>query len=123
MKKGYIALSSIIVISAVLIIIVVSVSLLSVSETQVSLGEQKKETTIDYLEACVEDALLQLNNQNAIPTQIPLPEGNCDVTIDSQVGSSWTFTVSGTQDNYTKAVQVQADRGTEVAITSWKEIQ
>lgn len=122
-ESGYVALASVLVIAAVVLTIGISVSLLSVSEGQMSLAEKKNEETVDFIEGCVEDALLRLNEDNAIPTQIPLPEGNCDVTIDSQSGSDWTFTVSGSVDNYTKNIQAQMTRGSTVTITSWQETE
>ena len=122
-KSGYVALSSILVISAVILTISISVALLSVSETQLSLGEKKKEETVDLVEACVEDALLELNNSGSVSSTITLPEGSCSVTIDSQSGYDWTFTISGSVDSHTKNIQVSATRNTTVTITSWKETE
>lgn len=119
---GYVAFASVLVICAVILVIGISVSLLSISEGQMSLAEKKKEETIDFVEACVEDALLRFNENNTIPSQIPLPQGTCDVTIDSQNGT-WTFTVSGAFEKYQKKIQVTAERGTTVNVTSWKEVE
>lgn len=123
LSKGYVALSSILVIAAVILTIGISVSLLSISESQLSLAEKKKEETIDFVEACVEDALLELNEDSSVPSTITVPEGSCSVVVNSQLGNDWTFTVSGTQDSHTKDIQVSATRDTTVTITSWKEIE
>ncbi len=122
-SAGYVALSSILVIATVILTIGISVSLLSVSESQISLAEKKKEETVDFVEACVEDALLELNENGSISLAIILPEGTCTVTIDSQTGNDWTFTVSGAVDAHTKRVQVTANRDTTVTTTSWKEVE
>lgn len=122
-QGGYVALSSILVIAAVVLTIGISVSLLAVSESQMSLAEKKKEETIDFVEGCVEEALLRLNKDGAIPTQILLPQGACDVIINSQSGNDWTFTTSGSVDNYKKSIQVSATRDTEVGISSWAEVE
>ena len=120
---GYVALSSILIISTVILVIGISVSLLSISESQLSLGEKKNEETVDFVEGCVEDALLELNNLGSISSTKTLPEGTCSVTIDSQSGNDWTFTVSGTQDSHTKNIQVSATRDTSVTVTSWKQVE
>ena len=120
---GYVALSSILIISTVILVIGISVSLLSISESQLSLGEKKNEETVDFVEGCVEDALLELNNSGSISSTKTLPEGTCSVTIDSQSGNDWTFTVSGTQDSHTKNIQVSATRDTSVTVTSWKQVE
>ena len=121
--NGYVALSSILIISTVILVIGISVSLLSISESQLSLGEKKNEETVDFVEGCVEDALLELNNLGSISSTKTLPEGTCSVTIDSQSGNDWTFTVSGTQDSHTKNIQVSATRDTSVTVTSWKQVE
>lgn len=122
-ERGYVALASVLVIAAVVVTIGISVSLLSISEGQMSLAEKKNEESIDFVEGCVEDALLRLNEDDAIPSQIVLPQGACDVTIDSHIGDNWTFTVSGSQDNHYKSIQVSATRDTVVTVTSWQEVE
>ncbi|MFC1790711.1 hypothetical protein ACFLZP_04490 [Patescibacteria group bacterium] len=121
--KGYVALASVLVIAAVVLVISVSVSLLSVSEGQMSLAGKKNEETVDLVEGCLEEALLRLNEEESIPATISLPEGDCSVTINSQVGNDWTITVSTTFENYTKSIQAVVNRETTVAITSWQEIE
>ena len=72
--SGYVALSSILIISVVIFTIGISVALLSVSESQLSLAGKKKEETVDFVESCVEDALLELNNSGSISSSFALPE-------------------------------------------------
>lgn len=122
-KHGYIALSTVLVIGAVVTLVGTSVTLLTISDAQTALGEKRKEEAIHFVESCIEDILLVLNEENTIPTPtVVLPEGTCTVTIDSQVGNSWTFTVTGTQNQHTKTIQVSATRGSTVDITRWKEL-
>lgn len=122
-SQGYVALVSVLVIAAVILTIGISVSLIAISEGQTSLAGKKSEEAIDFVEGCVEDVLLRLNKDGSIPTQIPFPEGICDVIINSQSGDDWTFTVSGEIDNYTKNIQVEASRGSTIAINSWLEVE
>ena len=121
-KKGYIALSSVLVIMAVVLIIGSSVSLLSIDDIQSALSSKKSEESLHLIEGCVEDALLSLNENNTIPVSITIPEGPCSVTINSQIGNNWTFTVAGTINNYKKSVQVSAIRSSTVDVTSWIEL-
>lgn len=121
-QSGYIALASVLVIAAVVVSIGLSTSLLSINEAQTSLSGAKNDESLDIVEGCIEDALIRLNEGNAIPTQIPLPQGTCNVTIDAQSGNDWTFTATGIVDNHSKKIQVQATRTTTISITSWEEI-
>lgn len=122
-NSGYIALTSILVIAVVVLTIGISVALISISEGQISLAEKKKEETLDFVESCVEDALLRLNKDENIPSQIKLPEGTCSVNIESQVDNKWVFTVSGQLDNYRKTIKVMAVRGSKINVESWQEVE
>ena len=122
-KKGYAALINVLIVGAVLVIILSSVPLLSISELQLSLAESKKERSLGLVEACVEEALVRLNEFNVLPSSVVLPEATCTVVTDSHVGNIWTFTVSVTKDLYTKKVQITAVRGGSTTITSWNEVQ
>jgi hypothetical protein len=121
-NDGYIAIVTVLVIGAVMLLVGMAVVLNSINTGQGSLGEIKKEASLGYTESCAEEALLRINNDNALPTVIILPEGNCTVTINSQTGSGWDFTVSGNWSGYSKSVRVTATRGSTVAVNSWKEI-
>lgn len=120
--KGYIAISSILVIAAIVFIIGTSVSLVSVNDIQSALAGKKGQQALNLVEGCVEDALLRLSNTNAIPSTISLPEGTCSVTINIHSGNDWTFTTTGTFENYTKSVKVSANRGSSLTVTSWVEM-
>ena len=121
-KKGYIALTTVLVVGVVLLTIGLSVSLIAISEGQLSLSARRNESTLDFTESCVEDALLRLSNTNALNTTITLPEGTCTLVVNSQVGTTFTFTVTGIRETLTKKVQVTAVRGSAVSVTSWLEI-
>ena len=121
-NSGYIALSSILVISAVVLVIGISTSLLSVNDLLSSASGKKGDETVDFVEACIEDALLRLNEDNSIPGNITLPQGTCSVTINSQVGNNWDFTVAATLNDYTRSVRLQVTRDTTVVVTSWQEV-
>ena len=121
LNHGYVAISTVIVVVAVLLIILTTTSLVAISEGQMSLSGKKADESSNLVEGCVEDALIRINKSNNLPTSLILPEGQCTVTIDSHVGNDWKFTISGSVDNYTKKVQVQASRGSVITITNWKE--
>jgi len=121
-NRGYIALTTVLVVGVVLLIIGLSVSLIAISEGQLSLSGRKNETALNLTESCVHDALLRLSNTNALNTTITIPEGTCSLTVDSNVGTTWVFTVAGTFGGNTKKIQTTAVRGSTVSVTSSLEI-
>ncbi len=121
-QSGFVAMSSVLVVGAVLITIGLGVTLNAINEVQQASGENKKEVAIGFVEACVEDALLRLRRDNSIPLSIILPTGTCNVTINSHIGNAWLFTTTGTIEGHTKSIQVAANRTNMVTITNWSEI-
>lgn len=119
---GYTAIATVLVIAAVAMIIGTTTSLLSIDGLQAGYNLDQGQATLQIVESCVEDTLLYLNENNSLPPSISLPEGSCSVTLNSQVGVVWTFTVAGSINGYTKSVQVVANRSSAVSITSWREL-
>src|SRR3990167_671538 len=114
--KSFIAISSVLVISAVVLIIGVSVALLAVSQLQMSFSGFNNDKSLGIISSCVDDALLRLSDYDDIPAAITVGGYACTINIESHVGDRWTFTVEGTFEGYYKKIRVVADRTTRVYI-------
>lgn len=123
-KSGYIALVSVLIISAVIVVIAISVALLSISEGQLSLAEVKSQTSLDFVDACAEDVLLRINNDETYSGgTLSLPQGDCTVVVNS-AGTDFTVTVEGTLDGYRKKVELKFTRvPPNLNLTSWVEVE
>lgn len=131
MEKGFIALSTVLVIMSVIVAIVATVTLLSIGEGQSSLAIFKGEDNLDLLEGCVEDAMLKARSSATFgdpvgtPVTLTRPEGSCSVTVNSKTpGVTWNMTVSNiSSSDYQRKIQVIFDRNpTGITLTSWQEI-
>lgn len=123
-KQGFIAITSVLIISAVVLAITINVSLLSIGQGQAGLALTKGEDTLAFVDGCAEDALLKLRASSAYAggnITRPGVEGTCTVTVASG-GSTFTLTVSTTNTLYKRTVQVVVNRGSAITLTSWKEI-
>jgi hypothetical protein len=121
MNKGYVAITSVLIIAAIGIIIGTVITLSSISEGQTSLSGERREAALDLTESCVEDSLYSINTTNSLGSAITLPPGSCTVTVNSHVGANWTYTVTGTLNGYTKTVQITATRSNTITPIVWKE--
>jgi len=120
-EGGYVAISIVLILTAVILGIMVTVAQLGIGEGQVSLALSKGEDTLHFVEGCTEDALLKIrSNASYAGGTITRPEGTCSITV-STVGSTYTVTTSTTATSYKRTVQAVAIRGTTVSLTSWKE--
>jgi hypothetical protein len=120
-QGGYIAIASVLVILAIVLVITLSVSLLAIDGVQISLNSTLNEDSGRLVDSCAQEALLRINKDDALPTSIVLPEITCSVTENSHVGNNWNFSVSGNTGQYGKSITVDAVRNTNVTVTSWQE--
>lgn len=121
-QAGFAALSSVLIIGAIVTLIGVTVALTSISEGQTSLAGVKGANALSLVKGCAEIALLQLNTSNTLPASLTIPAGNCSITTNSHVGNTWDFTIRGSFDTYTKATNIIAVRGTTISVTNWQEL-
>lgn len=122
-KKGYIALSTVLIISAVVLTISISVTLLSINSAMSSLATAKGTDTLNFVEGCAEDGLIK--SQSSIGYNggaTTRPEGTCQITMVKN-GMVWNMTVSTNDTKYKKTVLVAFNRTpTKITLISWKEI-
>jgi hypothetical protein len=121
--RGYVALTSVLVVAAIMVVIIITVSLVSISEGQMSYAEYKKEETIDIVEACTEEALYRLKRTEVVQEQFPLLEATCSATINSQSGDDWDFTVTASTSGYLKKIRIDATSSNTITINSWQEVE
>ncbi len=126
-KGGYIAISILLILTAVLLGIMVTVAQLGIGEGQVSLALSKGEDALTFVEGCTEDAMLKARASSTFgdpvltPVTITRPEGTCSITVLSKVGS-WTMAATPSATTYTRTIQTVFNRsGTGITLTSWKE--
>lgn len=119
--NGYAALIMVLAVSVMLTVIGVSMAIISINQGNMSTIEQKKESELAFVESCAADVLIKLDKYRTVPTSIILPSGTCGVTV-SRTGFNWTITVTGSQENYVKTIQINALRTTSVKVSSWIEM-
>lgn|SRR3989338_6491072 len=122
-KKGFIAISSLLIISFVVLAISVSATTLAIGELQSAFSLTQGEDVLGFVEGCAEDALWKSradNNYNG--GTITRPEGTCSISI-SKNGVTWTMDVTTTATIFKRTVRVIFDRNpTGITLISWKEI-
>lgn len=125
MKKGFIAFSSLLVVSSVTLAIAMSVSLLGVTSANTSLGYQKGQEALKYGESCVEETLFRLRNDGDFTgVSLSLPSGSCIATV-SATGNQRTIITTGIISGppmFMKLITAVSTRvGKSITINSWIE--
>ncbi len=120
--KGFIAIVTILMISALVLLVSLSVTAMAISQLQGSLGQTNGEEKWYLTDGCVEDALLKIRaGPSYAGGSITRPEGTCNVVV-SQAGNVYTLTVNSASTSYNRTARVTATRSGTVTVSSWKEI-
>lgn len=122
-QKGYIAIVTVIILSAVTLGIASTVSLLAIGEAERALAVSKGEGSLQLAEGCAEDGLLRVQQSSSYNGgTITRPEGTCVITVSNN-GGNWSLSATSTQSNYNRTIQVSFSRlvGSSIAISSWQD--
>jgi len=107
-KRGYIAITTVLIIGFVLVILGTSVTLASINSLQVALSENKK-TQANYLAlSCVEAALWNINQTKTVPATYAFPEYTCTYITTVQTNTDWTFKTIANWEEYYATLETKA---------------
>lgn len=123
-RGSYIAFTTFLILSAVILLAGTSLALLSIFQAQQSLAREKGFGALYLAEGCAADALLSsfYDNNYAGGTET-LPEGSCTISV-SKVGNNWVInSVATLTGGYTRRVRVNILREGSIQVLSWKEVE
>jgi len=125
-QDGFVALISILILGALILLIAVGISLRSVSQTQMGIAEQQSHKASALANLCAEQALMKLKTvlQYAGNESIMIDGETCDIlNIDGSGNLNRTVQTESIVSKHTKRVQIEiAQISPEMQITSWKEV-
>lgn len=124
-QPGFVALSTVLIISAVTLVVASTVGYLSIGEIQSAFALYKGEENLQFVEGCVEDAMLKIrSNSSYSETSFTMNGATCNITYNDSGPVNWDLTISPAVTSvYNRKIRVQFTRSdTEITLTSWKEI-
>ena len=124
-QKGYIALISVIIISALVLLIASSANLLSVSESDMGLQENQSWEAFYLATACAEEALQQIRDFAPFSGSgsLSLGQGTCTYTVIKLVGENRTIIASGTVGDAIRKIKITIDKiNPDINIVSWQQV-
>lgn len=123
--KGYIALISILIISATVVLIATSASLFSIGEADMGLEQNQSWEAYYLATACAEEALQQIENSDKFSGSgnLSLGQGNCTYMVTKLTKQNRIITASGTVGNISRKIKITIDKiKPNINITSWQEV-
>jgi len=117
-RGGFAVLTSVIIISAVLLVIALSLGVNSISENQIGMYQSKAQRVFVNADGCAEEALIRLSRDNAYTGEtISIDSTSCVISVAGNV-----ITVRATNTNYSKSLRINVILLPNPTITSWQEI-
>jgi len=123
-QQGVVALLTVIIISAAVLIMALNASLLGLGELDLGYTSQKAGEVFSIADGCMEEALRRLRLDAAYSGDaLNLGSGSCIIEVDT-IGSISTIIVTANIDNtYYKKIQTTANViDSVISINNWKEI-
>lgn len=125
-NKGYIAFTSILVISAVVLAIAAGVSFMGISEANTFLGFKKGKEALYIADSCIEDALVRVRDSSTYSSgSLNVGDGSCTITV-TRAGQNFTIDAEGLiagPPQYRKKIRVTGVKtGYHVNVLTWSEI-
>lgn len=119
MNKGIAAIITVIILGAVMVLIGTTMTLTSISEGQATVTETKFKKNQTLLDACTEESLITINKDNTLPSTITTTLGSCNIIVNSQVGTSWDFTLETSDTIPPLKTNIILNRESTINISSW----
>ena len=125
-RKGYVLLLSVLIVGVVATSVVYIATLIGIDANMSSLVLEESALVSSYTDACAEEALRQIYNDETFAGPGSLFFGACNYTIVDGGGENRTINVTGNvNDVYdiTKKVKIQIDQiNPNINIISWQEV-
>lgn len=125
-QQGYIALISILIISALVLLLGISANLLSISESDMSLQTNQASEVYYLATACVEDALMKLkDNLNYGGNEILIfDNGTCTIKpLEGVENKDRVIKTFGNAYNQVRRIKIEINRvNPNMEIKSWQQV-
>jgi len=125
-EQGYIALISVIIISALIVIIASSANLISISESSMGLKERQSWEAFYLANACGEEALIKLKESLKYKGNetFVFDNGSCEISGATGGGNTnRRIIASGSAYNMVRKIKIEINQvNPEMDIESWLEI-
>lgn len=123
-NQGAAALIAIIVITAMIVVISVSLGLATLSQLEIGFSEQRGDDVLVAAESCTEEAVLRLSRDNTYSGgSLTVGDIACTITVTGTPCGTCTISSEASAVGYTRRIEAGVSvTGNAVDIQSWEEV-
>ena len=122
--RGFVAITTILIILVVILLVGLGVSTLGISEMKMALQKTQSSQSYFLANLCAENALLELKRDEdyAGDATTTIENGNCQILPIERTGGEWTIKAVGIFHNQTKKLKIIVSQvNPSITISSWEE--
>ncbi|MBI3626423.1 hypothetical protein HY224_00040 [Candidatus Uhrbacteria bacterium] len=128
-QQGFVALVTVLVISAIMLTISLFMSSAAINDLLYSYASDQSERALQIADGCIDEAIFRLKkNSGYAGSTLSLNGGSCTVVV-AGAGNSRTLTSTGTLGSYTRKITATVSfitnaggNANSVDLTHWEEI-
>jgi len=121
-QKGFIAITTVLIISALVLMVGIGVSLESIGEIKMGLQRSLSSESYYLANLCVEEALMKLKEDSAYLGDEIINLGNGSCTI-LPIEGNWTIKISASSSDQVKKIKLIVSQiNPEIIVDSWEEV-
>lgn len=121
-QKGFIAITTVLIISALVLIVGIGISLDSIGEIKMGLQRSLSSQSYYLANLCAEQTLMKLKENSSYPGNetINIENGNCTIL---PIEGNWTIKVSASSSGQIKKMKLIVSQiDPEIIVDSWEEV-
>lgn len=121
-QKGFVALVTVLIVSALVLIVTIGLSLRTIDEMEMGLQKSLSSETYYFANLCAEDALMKLkaNSNYSGDEVINIGKGSCTIL---PIEGNWTIKISASFSGQVKKMRLVISQiHPEIVVDSWQEV-
>ena len=121
-QKGFIAITTVLIISALVLMVGIGISLESIGETKMGLQRSLSSQSYYLINLCAEQTLMKLKENSSYlgDETINVENGNCTIL---PIEGNWTIKVSAFSSGQVKKMKLVVSQiDPEIIVDSWEEV-
>jgi len=117
--KGAMVLTSMILMAAIVVIVSLSIGVSSINQSEISLYSNLGLRTVINIDGCGEEALIRLSRDaDYIGETLTVGNTTCVISVSGS-GANRTVSIAGTNGNFVKILEIEANVLPSFEIESW----
>jgi len=122
MKRGFITITTVLIILGIVLLIGLSISQLSIGEAQMSLQKFQSSQSMYLANLCVEEALMKLKENSSYQGNETIVQGNGNCTI-FPIEGNWIIKITAGSQNQVKKIKIIVSQlSPKIIVDSWTEV-